>query len=108
NQLLAEADGGRLEHAITDLTVRIEITFANPLEHGRDGKTARALHAHRLPRGAVQLDDVLRAGALMQAVDVLGHHHRGTTRSLQVGDRAMGGVRLRLFDAGAEPVLPAL
>ena len=55
-----------------------------------------AVDAAEAVHGAVQLDHVGRAGALVQAVDVLGDDaHLGTQR-LQLGDGVVAGVGLGL------------
>ena len=54
------------------------------------------MNAFGLPQRAVHLDDLARAGALMQAVDVLGHHGADPATLLELGEGAVPVVRLRL------------
>ncbi len=69
----------------------------------------RAGHAGDLGEGAVELDDVHAAGALVEAVDVLGDQTSEQADSLHLGERVMASVRLGLTEAtpandGAGPV----
>src|SRR5262249_56335963 len=64
------------------------------------GTLERALgptvEARRRADRAVDLDHVPRARALVQAVDVLGHDRLDEPSSLELGERKVPGVRLRL------------
>ena len=75
--------------------------------HGGSGSEAtRVLHRHAdsavdafgLPQRAVHLDDVARAGALVQAVDVLRDHRADPATLLELGEGAVPVVRVRLAE----------
>ncbi|HEU4533003.1 MAG TPA: phospholipase D-like domain-containing protein [Polyangiaceae bacterium] len=73
--------------------------------HGRVGaRDALAIAAH-VPQAAVQPDDVARARALVQAVDVLGDHGRAGPLAQHLGHDAVAGVRLAAGDDRAAHVV---
>ena len=66
--------------------------------------TMTPLDAAEAVHRPVQLDDVGRAGALVQPVDVLGDHDDARQHLLELGDRVVAGVGLGRR-SHAEPVL---
>ena len=70
------------------------------------GVQRRAGGAARPQQLAMHVDEVARPGALVQVVDVLGHHqHLARPVLLEAGERFVRGVRL---NAGAEQLAAAL
>src|SRR5262249_31910244 len=58
------------------------------------------------PETAVDLEDLARSGQGVEAVDVLGDEREGGRAALDLGERAVAGVGLRLRDLPAAPVVP--
>src|SRR5262249_50166469 len=57
---------------------------------------ARAIEAPRTAKRAVQLQDLLAPGAVMQSVDILGDEQKLRNPSFYLGDSMVRRVRLRL------------
>ena len=105
---LAEGDGGRLEEAAAPPAVRVVLTRSQPVEHGLHGAAIAAVQAHRLPHGAVELDDQGRIGAgqLVQAVDVLGEENEVRDAALELGECLVTAIGGRLPYQLAAPSVP--
>jgi hypothetical protein len=107
DEALPEADRRRLEEFPTQLAVGIVISLADAVENARDRQSAAATQAYDLSRRAMQLDDVLRSGQLMQPVDVLRHDDGRSPRVLQPGHCLMSRVGTGDVDRGLQAVAPA-
>ena len=78
----------------------------------RAGDRRRRSQAHHPVVPAVQVDDVARAGAVVEQVDVLGDEAADDAARLHGGQRAVavvgvGAVHVRPADVVAGPVVPA-
>ena len=93
-QELAEHDDSRLQYLPT-LRARRQRQRRDRVLHRHAGSAADAFG---LAQRAVHLDDVARAGALVQAVDVLRDHRADPASLLELGERAVPVVRLGLAE----------
>ena len=110
DEILAEGDGGRLQHAAALEAGRVLVTGAHPGERVVHRAPPPADEALGLVHGAMDLDHDLgrRAGRLVQAVDVLGDDRVQVRPAFELGQRDVPGVRLAPEQLTAGPVAPHL
>src|SRR4051812_16549444 len=108
HEVLAEADGGALQHPAALEADRVLLASLDPGQGLLHRAPPPALQALGRVHGAVDLDHLAGAGAggEVEAVDVLGDERVDVRLLLELGDRPVPGVRLRLPDLAAQPVLP--
>ena len=88
--------------------------FAAPRAEGLDGQILRPRRAYtaggaqRALKLAMHVNEVLRAGCLVQRVDVLGDGENVAVLALEPGKGEMGGVGPRLFVPGAAEIVEAM
>ena len=108
HEVLAEADGGRLQDPAAHEAGRVRLAGAHPVEGLAHRPAPAAAEALGGVDRAVDLDDVVGVAArgLVQAVDVLGDERVHVRDARELGDGAVAVVRRRGPDVRPEPVLP--
>ena len=109
HEVLAEADRGGLQHPAAHEARRVLLAGLDPLPASRPSGP-RHPHCRHFASCTVPWisisRDARRPGGEVQPVDVLGDERVHRRLLLQLRDRAVAGVRLRLPDLAAQPVLP--
>jgi len=91
---LAEHDHVRLQDRAA-ARARRHAAFLDEARHLLERHPLAATETARGPNRAVHLDHLAATGQLVQAVDVLRHNRRHEPPPLELGQRAVRGVRLR-------------
>ena len=103
-QRLAEPDDVGADEIAAVRAARRSLVAARDVGQGEAG--VALAHALEAQGAAVQLDHVARAGALVQAVDVLGHDGEGH-EPLELGQGVVAGVGRGLLDLAEAVHVPA-